>query len=115
MSGVVKQAVEKYNGRVISWTCIREVKVGDIIPLGSSMVGVTIQSGNLGEMINVEIEKVWTINAATADAIAMGDVVYWDDTNKVITTNDTGNTWAGRAMSSKSAGVAGTVDVKINV
>ena len=112
---IVKKAIEKYEGRVIPFTCTSEVTVGDVIPLGASMVGIAVNSGLTGEVISLEIEKVWTITAATADAIEIGSVVYWDDTNKVITTTDAGNTWAGRALSSKAVGVAGVVDVKINV
>ena len=111
---VQKQAIEKYDGRVIPYTCTKEVTVGDVIPLGVSMIGIAVNSGLIGEEISVELEKVWTIKAKTADVIAVGDVVYWDDTEKEITKEATDNTYAGRAMSSK-ASVAGTVEVKLNV
>lgn len=111
---VQKQAIEKYDGRVIPYTCTKEVTVGDVIPLGVSMIGIAVNSGLIGEEISVELEKVWTIKAKTADVIAVGDVVYWDDTEKEITKEATDNIYAGRAMSSKAA-VAGTVEVKLNV
>lgn len=111
---VQKQAIEKYDGRVIPYTCTKEVTVGDVIPLGVSMIGIAVNSALPGEEISVELEKVWTIKAKTADVIAVGDVVYWDDTEKEITKEATDNIYAGRAMSSKAA-VAGTVEVKLNV
>jgi len=111
---VQKQAIEKYDGRVIPYTCTKEVKVGDVIPLGVSMIGIAVNSGLVGEEISVELEKVWTIKAKTSEVISIGDVVYWDDTEKEITKEATDNIYAGRAMSSKAA-VAGTVEVKLNV
>jgi len=114
MSGIVKKAIEKYDGKVIPFTCTEEVTVGDVVPVGVSMVGIAVQSGLVGEKISLEIEKVWTIKAKDADVIAVGDVVYWDDTLNVITIDNTDTVYAGRAMSAKGA-TAGTVDVKINV
>ena len=114
MSGLVKKAIEKYDGRVIPFYCTGEVVVGDVVPVGVSMVGIAVNSGLTGEKISLEIEKVWTIKAKDSEAIAVGDVVYWDNTAKEMTKVDTDNTYAGRAMSAKGA-TAGTIDVKINV
>ncbi|MCT7489123.1 DUF2190 family protein [Aliarcobacter cryaerophilus] len=111
---VQKQAIEKYDGKVITYTCQKDVTVGDVIPLGVSMIGIAVNSGLVGEEISVEIEKVWTIKAKTTDVIAVGDVLYWDAEEKELTKEDTDNIYAGRAMSSKAA-VAGTAEVKINV
>jgi predicted RecA/RadA family phage recombinase len=111
---IVKQAIEKYNGRVIPFVCTGTVTVGDVVPVGVSMVGIAVNSGLSGEKISLEIEKVWTIAAKTTDVIAVGDVVYWDNTAKVLTLTNTNNIYAGRAISAKAA-VAGTIDVKINV
>lgn len=114
MSGLVKKAIEKYDGRVIPFYLLDERVVGDIVPVGVSMVGIAVHSGLAGEKISLEIEKVWTIKAKDTDVIAVGDVVYWDDTLKVITIDNTDTVYAGRAMSAKGA-TAGTINVKINV
>lgn len=114
MSGLVKKAIEKYDGKVIPFYCTGEVVVGDVVPVGVSMVGIAVQSGLVGEKISLEIEKVWTIKAKDTDVISVGDVVYWDDSLKVITIDNTDTVYAGRAMSPKGA-TAGTIDVKINV
>ncbi len=111
---IVKQAIEKYDGRVIPFICTGTVTVGDVVPVGVSMVGIAVNSGLAGEKISLEIEKVWTIAAKTSDVIAIGDVVYWDNTAKVLTLTNTNSIYAGRAISAKAA-VAGTIDVKINV
>ncbi|MFY9085366.1 DUF2190 family protein [Aliarcobacter cryaerophilus] len=111
---VQKQAIEKYDGKVVPYTCTRDVTVGDVIPLGVSMVGIAVNSGLVGEEISIELEKVWTIKAKTSEVISIGDVLYWDDEEKELTKEATDNVYAGRATNSKTA-VAGTVDIKLNV
>ena len=111
---VQKQAIEKYDGKVITYTCQEDVTVGDVIPLGVSMVGIAVNSGLVGEEISIELEKVWTIKAKTSEVISIGDVLYWDNEAEELTKESTDNIYAGRATSSKTA-VAGTVDIKLNV
>lgn len=109
-----KEAVEFQDGTVIDYTLSGEVSVGDVIPLGDNMVGIAVVSGLSGEQITLELEKVWKINATTADAIAVGNVVYFNATTREITTTATGNCRAGKAISAKAAATAGFVYVKIN-
>jgi len=109
----MKEAVQYQEGHVIDHTLESDVNVGDVIPLGT-MVGVAVTSGLTGEVIAVEIEKVWQVTAATADAITVGAVLYFDATARVMTTVATDNTLAGKAISAKAGGTAGTVYVKIN-
>lgn len=111
---MAKEATEIQQGVVIDYTLSGTVDVGDVVPLGTGMVGIAKTSGLAGEIIALDIEKVFEINAATADAIAIGDVVYFDATNRVITTVSAGMVRAGRAVSAKGATVAGVVSVKIN-
>lgn len=111
---IVKKAIEYQVGEVIEFTCTADVTVGDVIPLGSNMVGIAINSGLTGEEITLEIEKVWTIKGKDDEAISIGDVVYWDATNEELTKTSTDNTKAGTALSLKNTS-AGTINVKINV
>jgi len=112
---MAKEAVEKQNGSILDITLSSDVNVGDIVPLGSSMVSIACSSGLTGEVIAVETEKVWTINAKTADAIEIGDVLYFDDSNRELTVTATSNIKAGIAVSSKSTATAGTIDIKLNI
>lgn len=111
---MAKEAIEVQEGDVIDYTLSAAVAVGAVIPLGTAMVGVAVTAGEIGEMIALDIEKVYEVNAATADVIAVGDEVYFDATNRVITTVSVGMVRAGRAVSAKAAATAGTVNVKIN-
>ena len=111
---MAKEAVEIQNGETIDYELTADVNVGDVIPLGSEMVGIATVSGISGETIAVEIEDVFEIAAASADAISVGDLLYWDASNKVVTKTATDNTRAGRAVSAKGASTTGSVYVKIN-
>jgi len=110
----MKEAILHQEGRVIDHTLAGAVDVGDVVPLGTSMVGIASTSGLTGEVVALEIEKVWQITAATADVIAVGDLLYFDATNRVLTTVSAGMVRAGRAISAKAAATAGSVYVKLN-
>lgn len=119
---MAKEAIEYQKGQTIDLTLSGDVSVGDIIPLGLAMVCVAVTSGLTGEVIAVETEKVWQVTAATADAVAVGDQLYFDAVNRVVTIiadsvgDGTGVAFAkaGKAVSLKTATVVGTVYVKIN-
>ena len=111
---MAKQAIEIQDGKTIDVVLGADVQSGDVVPLGSEMVGIAMVSGLSGETIAVKIDNVFEIEAAAADSIAVGDVVYWDATNEVVTKTATDNTRAGRAVSTKAASTAGSVNVKIN-
>lgn len=109
-----KEAIEKQKGSVLDITLASDVNVGDIVPLGNSMISVACSSGLTGEVIAVETEKVWTINAKTADTINVGDTLYFDEIKRELTITEASNIKAGKAVSSKGA-TAGTIDIKINI
>jgi len=111
---MAKEATQYQDGDVIDYTLTGAVDVGDVVPLGTGMIGIALNSGLTGEVIGLAIEEVYEINATTADVIAIGDVVYFNATTRAITITATSNTRAGRAISAKAAAAAGTVFVKIN-
>ncbi|WP_201353824.1 DUF2190 family protein [Hydrogenimonas urashimensis] len=111
---MAKQAVEIQEGKTIDYDLAADTNVGDIVELGDGMVGIATVSGVSGETIALKIEGVYEIAAATADAIAVGDELYFDATNGVVTKTSTDNTRAGRAVSAKAASTTGSVYVKIN-
>ncbi|MDP3267394.1 MAG: DUF2190 family protein [Sulfuricurvum sp.] len=111
---MAKEAIEVQEGDVIDYTLTADVVVGEVVPLGTSMIGVAVTAGKTGEVIGLKIENVFEINATTADAIDIGELVYFNTTTRAITETSVDNVRAGRAMSAKGAAVAGTVMVKIN-
>jgi predicted RecA/RadA family phage recombinase len=69
----------------------------------------TVANGVNGEFA---IEGVWDITKATG-AITQGALVYWDNTNKNVTTTSTSNTRIGCATQAQASGDA-TVRVRLN-
>ena len=109
-----KEAVEIQKGEVIDFVLSEDVSVGDVV-VANNLVGVATVSGLTGETIGVKIEGVWEIKAKDADAISVGDTLYFDTTNRVLTTTADGNTKAGVAITPKEANTPGYVCIKLNV
>ena len=62
---------------------------------------------------SVQIANVFTLPKLGTDTMAQGALVYWDNTNKRLTTTASGNTLAGKAFSAAGSGVT-TVQVRLN-
>ena len=96
------------------------VEVGDIIQFGTEMVAVAGTSGLAGETITVYLaDQIVEAVAATDKEIKVGDKLYWDHVNRVLTTdandgNGTNYNPAGHAVTAKAANVAGTVRFILN-
>ena len=59
------------------------------------------------------MEGVFNLPKLSTDVIAQGDLLYWDNTNKRLTSTTTSNTLAGYAQNAASGSVS-TVDIMIN-
>ena len=110
---MAKEAVKIQEGGVIDYTAGATIANGDVIPFAAGRIGVALDDAVSGDTISVAIEGVFEITAATADEIAVGAEVYFDATNRVLTTTSTDNTLAGMATTAKAAAAAGSVYVKI--
>lgn len=82
-------------GDVFEVTATADVTPGTAI-LMSDVLGVAINGGTTGDKISVRVTGVFEIAKATG-AVSQGDKLYWDATNKVLTTTATSNTWVGWA------------------
>jgi predicted RecA/RadA family phage recombinase len=111
----MKEAIRIQEGKKIGFTLTGATNVGDVVPLGTGMIGVASTSGLTGEEITLELEGVYEVNAATADVVEIGDLLYFDVTNRVLTIVATNNVRAGRSLTAKAASVAGVVSALINV
>ena len=104
------------------------VQEGDVIDYANAS-GSTITSGTpvligarlgvaLADIANgatgsVQVEGVFTVTKLGTDTVAAGALLYWDNTNKRLTTTASGNTLAGFAVAVAGSGVT-TVNIKIN-
>jgi len=81
---MAKEATKIQKGEVVDYTATAAIANGDVVPL-SDRVGVATNDAVIGDVISLELEGVWEIAAATADAVSFGDVLYFDATNRVVT------------------------------
>jgi len=107
-----KEATRIQNGAVVDYTATGTIANGDVIPL-ADRIGIANNDAVAGDVISLELEGVFEIAAATADAISFGVKVYFDATNRNVTTTSTDNTLAGLTVSEKAAATDGSVYVKI--
>lgn len=98
-------------GERIDHVASADLAANEIVVIGAriGVAGADIASGEKGA---VYVEGVFKMPKASG-AITAGALVYWDATNKCITTTSTDNTLAGFATEAAASGDE-TVFVKIN-
>lgn len=100
-------------GEAIDFTNSSEAKInaGDVVVFGTK-IGVAGDDIAVGATGTLRMEGVFELPKATG-AITVGAAVYWDATNKKITTTSSSNTLAGFAVAA-AASRDETALVKIN-
>ena len=78
---------------------------GGVLVSGTGYVfGIAVNTQNLGDSMEIVTEGVFDL-VKDASTFANGDYVYWDNTNKVVTSTATGNKKVGVAVLSQPSGV----------
>ncbi len=106
------QAVFVHAGASIEYTPAADVAAGDVVVQGD-LVGVAkldIRAGQLGALA---VEGVFDFPKNTGVAYTVGQILYWDDTNNVVTTTATGNKQLGKVVRAAAAADA-TVRVRLS-
>src|SRR5262245_16708536 len=85
------------NGEVVTLTAPYNVTSGAMLKVGS-IVGVASATVASGASVETAVSGVFDVAKLSAQAWAVGDKVYWDDTAKNATTVASGNTLAGVAI-----------------
>ncbi len=91
------QATFVQDGWSIDYTPGADVAAGDVVVQGD-LVGVAkldILSGKLGALA---VEGVYDFAKNTGVAYSVGAILYWDDTNNVVTATATGNKQIGKVI-----------------
>lgn len=100
------------HGNVIYYTAVAAVASGAMVLIGTR-VAVAIADIALGAVGSVQVVGEFTIPKLSTDVVAQGALLYWDNTNKRLTTTASGNTLAGFATEA-AGNTATTVKIKIN-
>jgi len=88
---------------------------GQPLQVGAALFGVakdTVASGSTGVMWREGVFSSLPKGTGTGDVTAIGDRLFWDNTNKVLTKTSTGNLAVGIALS-VAAATGTTVDALI--
>ncbi len=67
------------------------VKIGGIF-------GISTVTAPAAALVDIEVAGVFDHPKTASQTFAVGDLVYWDDTNKVMTSTSAGNTKIGLAV-----------------
>lgn len=99
---MAKQATYVMGDDRIDFTATADIKVGDVVPLGTAMVGIALTDIATGSTGVLKTEGCWNVAAKTGESFAIGDVVYLDDVTNALTKTATSNARAGIAIAVKA-------------
>lgn len=99
-------------GEVLDYTASTAVTSGSGVLMGKRL-GVALADIANGATGSVAVRGVYSLPKLSTDVVAQGDELYWDNTNKRLTTTASGNTKAGYAAAAAGNGVA-TVAIALN-
>lgn len=75
-----------------------------------AIIAIAVMDAAIGATVAALVTGVADVPSDTGTAWSAGDIVYWDDTNKVFTKTTTSNTKAGYVTAAKlSAGTTGRI------
>ena len=103
------QATFVLDGDTIDFTAAAAVAVGDVVVQGD-LVGVVTRALAIGELGSLIVEGVLDFNKLTNVAFTVGTILYWDDTNNVVTATATGNKAIGKVIRA-----AATTDATVRI
>lgn len=83
------------------------------VVLINKRIGVATADIADGAVGILEVEGVFLLPKTSSDTVTQGALLYWDNTNKTLTTTETDNTLAGYAFADAGNGTT-TVKIKIN-
>lgn len=75
--------------------------------------GIATNGALSGADVETSLEGVYDVTTLSTDTPAVGAALYWDNTNKRLTTTSSGNTKVGVAVKAKLTGEA-TARIRLN-
>jgi predicted RecA/RadA family phage recombinase len=91
------------SGNVVDMVATASVASGDVVMKGE-MIAVALGAAAIGEPFAGMLCGAFEVPKASADTFTQGDVVYWDNTAKQMTSVSTDNKKAGYAWVDAGAG-----------
>ena len=106
------QATFIQDGKFIDHTPTGALASGDVVVQGD-LVGVAVRPLAANELGSLMVDGIFDFTKNTGVAYTVGTILYWDDTNNVVTTTATGNKQIGKAARA-AASADTTVRVRIS-
>ena len=103
---IMPQATFIQEGKYIDHTPVGALASGDVVVQGD-LVGVTLRPIAAGELGSLAVDGVFDFTKNTGVAYTVGTILYWDDTNNVVTTTSAGNKQIGKVV--RAAGTTDTL------
>lgn len=103
------QATYVQDGDAIDYTPGSAVATGDVVVQGD-LVGVVKRPLAANESGALDVEGTFDFAKATNVAYTVGTILYWDDTNNLVTTTSAGNKSIGKVIRA-----AATTDATVRV
>ena len=100
-------------GEILTVTAGATAIVSGAVVLIGKRVGIALADIPALGAGSASVTGVWAVAKLGTDAVAQGDLLYWDAANSRMTATAAGNTLAGFAAAPAGAGVA-FVNIKIN-
>lgn len=91
------QATFIQEGHYIDHTPAGALASGDVVVQGD-LVGVTVRPLAAGEAGALAVDGIFDFNKNSGVAYTVGTLLYWDDTNNVVTTTAAGNKAIGKVV-----------------
>ena len=115
----MNQAVPKFtgvgDGSLILISAAADISVFDVVPFGAVRVGIAQKTVLTGELVNINIDKIYEFASTDADTFVLGSPCYWDATNKIATVVAGSNLYIGEATTEKAPAVVGRVEILLGV
>lgn len=93
-------------GRTITVVAPYAVTAGDGVQVGTSIFGVASHDAASGANLELQLDGAFGLKALSTDTPAQGAILYWDNTNKQLTTTASTHIKAGVALEAKASGAA---------
>lgn len=91
------QATFVQDGCAIDYTPGVAIAAGDVVVQGD-LVGVAKRPIAANELGAIEVAGIFEFAKSTGVAYTVGQILYWDDTNNVVTATATGNKQIGKVI-----------------
>lgn len=101
----------KHNGKTLNFTASAALTSGQLLAIGL-LVGIVAGAYANGDEGVLNLEGVYEVPCKSTDVVAVGDQLYFDESEGELTKTSTDNIAAGKAMSASPDGTT-VVEVKL--